>query len=117
MRTVKEQVFSAKLEQLNNPKRRVFDRFDRDELTYEDGIIYKEHRLAIPVAEQHNTRKSLHQSHISIEITLRRAHDSVYSPTITAFLKDYMLKCGICNRYRPEQCQEPLHPHKAPEIH
>ena len=70
----------------------------------------------IPAAERHNTMKSLHQSHISIEGILRRARDTVYSPGITAVLKDYISKCGICNRYRPEQCKEPLHPHKAPEI-
>ena len=88
----------------------------RDELTYEDGIIYKGHRIVIPAAEQHNTMKSLHQSHIGIESTLRRACETVYWPEITAVLKDYISKCGICNRYRPEQCKELLHPHKAPEI-
>ena len=103
---------------LDNSKKRVFDLYwnSRDELTYENGIIYKGHRVVIPAAERHNTMKSLHQSHIGIEGTLRRARDTVYWPGITAVLKDYISKCGICNRYRPEQCKEPLHPHKAPEI-
>ena len=99
----------------DNPRKRVFDLYwnSRDELTYEDGIIYKGHRIVIPAAERHNTMKSLHESHIGIEGTLRRARDTVYWPGITAVLKDYISKCGICNRYRPEQCQEPLHPHKT----
>ena len=103
---------------LDNSKKRVFDLYwnSRDELTYENGIIYKGHRVVIPAAERHRTMKSLHQSHIGIEGTLRRARDTVYWPGITAVLKDYISKCGICNRYRPEQCKEPLHPHKAPEI-
>ena len=165
VRTVKEQVFSAELEQLkhdedlnvlprklkklreetsrdveckifiqfithgwpesrkeaskfDNPRKRVFDLYwnGRDELTYEDGIIYKGHRIVIPAAERHNTMKSLHESHVAIEGTLRRARDTVYWPGITAVLKDYISKCGICSRYRLEQCQEPLHLHKAPEI-
>ena len=93
--------------QFDNPRKKVFDLYwnSRDELTYEDGIIYKGHRIVIPAAERHNTMKSLHESHIGVEGTLRRARDTVSWPGITAVLKDYISKCGICNRYRPEQCQ------------
>ena len=103
---------------LDRSGKRVFDLYSnsRDELTYEDGIVYKGHRVVIPAAERPDTMKSLHQSHIGIEGTLRRARDTVYWPGITSVLKDYIAKCGICNRYRPEQCKEPLCPHRAPEI-
>ena len=60
--------------------------------------------------------KSLHESHIGVEGTLHRARDIVYWPGITAQLKDYLSKCGICNRYRPEQCREPLQPHIVPNL-
>ena len=60
--------------------------------------------------------KSLHESHIGVEGTLRRARDVVYWPGITAQLKDYQSKCSICNRYRPEQCREPLQPHIVPNL-
>ena len=58
---------------LDNPSKRVFYLYwnSRDELTYEDGIVYKGHRVVIPAAERQNTVKSLHQSHIGIEGTLR----------------------------------------------
>ena len=50
---------------LDNPSKRVFDLYwnSHDELTYEDGIVYKGHRVVIPAAERHNTMESLHQSH------------------------------------------------------
>ena len=60
--------------------------------------------------------KSLHESHIGVEGTLRRARDIVYWPGIMAQLKDYLSKCGICNRYWPEQCREPLQPHIVPNL-
>ncbi len=43
-------------------RKRVFDLYWNgiDELTYEDGIVYKGHRTVIPAAERHNTMKSLH---------------------------------------------------------
>ena len=86
----------------------------RDELTIEDGLVYKGHRLVIPFKERSGVVKSLHESHIGIEGTLRRARDIVYWPGITAQLKDHLSRCGICNRYQPEQCKEPLKPHDVP---
>ena len=53
---------------------------------------------------------------IEIEGTLRRASDIVFCPGIAAQLKDYLSKCGICNRYRHEQCKEPLKPHDVPDL-
>jgi len=47
----------------------------RDELSTEDGLIYRGHRLVIPVGESSNIVKSLHESHIGVEGTLRRASD------------------------------------------
>ena len=88
----------------------------RDELTTEDGLVYKGHRLVIPAGERSDIVKSLHESHIGVEGTLRRARDIVYWPGITAQLKDYLSKCGICSSYRPKQCREPLQPHAVPSL-
>ena len=88
----------------------------RDELTTDDGLVYRGHRLVIPAKERPNIVKRLHESHIGIEGTLRRARDIVYWPGITAQLKDYLSKCGICNSYRPEQCKEPLKPYDVPDV-
>ena len=88
----------------------------RDELTTEDSLVYKGHRLFIPAGECSDIVKSLHESHIGVEGTLRRARDIVYWPGIMAQLKDYLSKCGICNTYRPEQCREPLQPHIVPNL-
>ena len=68
----------------------------------------------IPVGERSNIVKSLHESRIGVEGTLRCARDIVYWPGITAQLKDYLSKCGICNSYQAQQCKEPLKPHEAP---
>jgi hypothetical protein len=54
---------------LDNPSKIVVDLYwnSCDELTYENGIVYKGHRVVIPAAERHNTMKSVHQSNIGIE--------------------------------------------------
>ena len=53
-------------------------------------------------------------SHASVSNVQTIEH--VYWPGITAVLKIYIPRCGICNRYQQQQWQEPLHHHKAPEI-
>lgn len=70
----------------------------------------------IPAGERSDIVKSLHESHIGVEGTLRCARDIVYWPGITAQLKDYTSKCGICNSHRPEQCKEPLKPRAVPYL-
>ena len=52
----------------------------RDELTMEEGLVYKGHRLVIPFKEHPGIVKSLHKSHIGIEGTLRCTRDTVYWP-------------------------------------
>ena len=56
----------------------------RDELTTEDGLMYRGDRLVIPVGECSNIVKSLHESHIGVEGTLRRARNIIYWPGIRA---------------------------------
>ena len=58
-----------------------------DELTIEDGLVYKGHRLVIPFKQRPGVVKSLHESHIGLEGTLRRACDIAYWPGITASSK------------------------------
>ena len=60
--------------------------------------------------------KVLHETHVGIKGTLRWGRDIVYWPEITAQLKDYLSKCGICNSYRPEQCKEPRKPYAVPDV-
>ena len=40
----------------------------------------------------------------------------IYWPGTTVQLKDHLSRCGICNRYQPEQCKEPLKPHGVPNL-
>ena len=53
-------------------KRRVIKLYwnSREELTTEDCLVYKGHRIVIPAAERPSTIKSLHESHIGVESTL-----------------------------------------------
>ena len=58
--------------------------------------------------------EKVHSSHLGIEGCSRRAREVFYWPRMNAELKDFILKCDVCNSYKPEQPREPLMPHEIP---
>ena len=57
----------------------------------------------------------VHSSHLGVEGYLRRAREVFYWPCMNAKFKDFILKCDICNLYKPAQPREPLTmPHEIP---
>ena len=55
----------------------------RDEIAYEDGILYKGTRLIIPKSERASTLKVLHMGHYAIDKMSLRARETVYWPGIS----------------------------------
>jgi len=52
----------------------------RDEITVQNGILYRGMRVIVPKALQPNMLSKLHTSHLGIEATLRRARDVLFWP-------------------------------------
>ena len=52
----------------------------RDELTAQDGILFKGLRCVIPTSLRHKIRERLHGAHTGVEGCLRRARETVYWP-------------------------------------
>ena len=55
----------------------------RDQITCEDGIIYKGTRLIIPKSERASALKVLHMGHYAINKMSLRARETVYWPGIS----------------------------------
>ena len=87
---------------------------NRDELTAQDGVLFKGQRCLIPARLRPKIRERLHGAHTGIESCLRRARETVYWPGMTAEIKDYIAKCAVCATYQKEQPKEPLISHKIP---
>ena len=67
-----------------------------DELTSQDGIIYRGERVVIPAVLRKDMVKRIHSSHLGIEGCLRRARVSLYWPGMDAQIKDYIQSCETC---------------------
>ena len=87
----------------------------RDELSIQNGLIFKGERLVIPYGVRSHMKARIHASHIGVQGCLRRARDSVYWPGMTKELTEYILRCPTCNAYPQDQQKEPLISHAIPE--
>ena len=86
----------------------------RDELSLQDGLVFKGERLVIPSGIRHNIMARLHASHIGIQGCLRRARETVYWPGMNKEITEYISKCEICCAYPQDKAKEPLISHEIP---
>lgn len=87
----------------------------KEELTMQDGILFKENRVIVPAALRSYMVKKVVSSHIGVECCLRKACDVLYWPAMSAEIKDPISKCDTCNTYQTNQQKEPVIPHNPPK--
>uniref|UniRef100_A0A8C5QD11 Gypsy retrotransposon integrase-like protein 1 n=1 Tax=Leptobrachium leishanense TaxID=445787 RepID=A0A8C5QD11_9ANUR len=86
----------------------------RDELSVQDGVLFKGERVVIPSELRSDIMSRIHSSHFGVEGCLRRARESVYWPGMNAQLKEYIDQCDICRSFDTKQQKETLMPHEIP---
>lgn len=87
----------------------------RDELSIQNGVIFRGERVVIPVALRSEIIQRVHPSHIGIEGCLRKACECVYWPGMNAQLKTFREKCSTCSTWGVRLQKETLRPHEAPK--
>ncbi|XP_051782584.1 uncharacterized protein K02A2.6-like [Erpetoichthys calabaricus] len=87
----------------------------QDELSIQDGIVFKGERVVIPDALRSDTIQRVHSAHLGIEGCLRRARECLYWPGMNAQIKGYIEKCDLCRTLGVKQQKESLYPHELPE--
>ena len=86
----------------------------REELSVEDGLIFKAQRLVIPTSQRSAFLTDLHLGHFGEEKTLLRARESVYWPGITEDIRQFIKGCNSCQATQPSQQKEPMISHNVP---
>ena len=87
----------------------------REELTVQNGVIFKGERIVIPKAMRPEMLKRIHSSHLGGESCLRKARDVLYWPNMSYEIKDMVGQCTTCNEHQRTQTKEPLMTHPIPE--
>ena len=86
----------------------------RDELTVQDGLIFKGEQVLIPATMRKLMKEKIHSSHLGIEGCLRRARECLYWPKMSQEIKDYIQQCEICTTYETTPQKETLESHEIP---
>ena len=87
----------------------------RDELSAENGIVYRGVRVVIPASLRNSILSTLHSSHLGSEATLRKAKDSVYWPSIHNDITNMCEQCQPCQANKPSNCREPMKSQPVPK--
>ena len=85
----------------------------RDELSVQDGLIFKGERVVVPKAARSGLLKRIHNSHLGVNGCLNRARECLYWPGMTGDIKNYVSTCEACREYEKGQRKETLISHEA----
>ena len=88
--------------------------FSRDQLSLQNGLIFKGEHLVVLGGAKDYIRSRVHSSHIGIQGCLRHARESVYWPGMNSNMKEFISKCPTCNAHQAGQPKEPTICHEIP---
>ena len=83
----------------------------REELSVEDGLLFKSDRLVVPRPLRAEVLDEIHEAHLGENKSNKRLCSLAISDSSTQ-IKDKVSSCPICNAFRNQQQRESLHPHE-----
>ena len=86
----------------------------RDELGPEDGILYRGQRIVVPNSLRQEYLTLLHQGHMGIEGTRRRAKEMLYWPNMNEDIEMHISNCEPCQQVRNHQPKAPISNYPVP---
>jgi len=88
----------------------------RDELSIQDGVIYRGERVVIPASLRRELKQKMHAGHLGINSCLRQAREIVFWPGMSGEIRHYVEACGVCATYADKQPAEPLVMLETPKL-
>lgn len=79
-----------------------------DELSVVDGILFKGSKIVVPQTLQDNMLVRIHEGHLGMEKSKRRAKAVLYWPNMGADIERSIGACETCQTYWAKQSKEPL---------
>ena len=87
----------------------------KDQLSFHDGIIYRGDRIVVSATLRKSLTEKLHQAHMGVESTLRRARTSLWRPGMNTQLKQFIPSCQACKSFQRNNQKESLMSHSIPD--
>lgn len=86
----------------------------REEISHEDGLLFKANKLIVPNQLRQEMINKIHESHLGIVKCKARGRDILYWPGMSTQIEDAVSKCATCNENRNNNQKEPLYQHEVP---
>lgn len=86
----------------------------RDEISAQDGILYRGQKVIIPKSLSPEMLKRIHSSHIGGDACYRQDRDTLYWPSMQAEIKDFVSNCSTCNEFAHNQQKKTMLSHDIP---
>ena len=87
----------------------------REEISAENGLLFKGHRLIVPEKLSNGVLQNIHEGHFGFEKMQLRAREAVFWPGITSDLLQTAQSCEVCQTFSRSQQRETLLPHEVPQ--
>ena len=87
----------------------------KDQLSFNDDILYRGDRIVVSATLRKSLTEKLHQAHMSVESTLRRARTSLWWPGMNSQLKQFISTCQVCKSFQRNNPKESLMSHSIPD--
>ena len=89
----------------------------REEISAENGLLFKGHRLIVPEKLRSRVLQTFHEGHFGFEKMQLRVREAVFWPGIISDLLQAAQGCEVCQTFsRSQQC-ETLLPREVPQGH
>ena len=88
----------------------------REDLSVENGLVLKDHRLIVPESLRTQMLSLVHQGHMGTEKCLLRAKDCMFWPGISKDIKELISNCSTCIKYAKQQPKERLLQYNLPSF-
>lgn len=87
----------------------------REELTHQDGVIYKGTQVLIPLAKRNAILQKAHAAHFGAESNIRLCKDTVFWPGMKSDIRETCRSCGKCAQFQLQNAKEPMKSQPIPE--
>lgn len=87
----------------------------KSELHFENGLLFRNHRLVIPTELQGKIAKWLHAPHLGIEKTLARGRAHYFWPRMNGQIREIVTSCTVCEKFTRNIRKEELMQGDMPE--
>ncbi|KAK7105231.1 hypothetical protein V1264_016637 [Littorina saxatilis] len=86
----------------------------RDEISVQDGLIFKGERVVVPISMRHEMKTAVHSTHSGIDGCLKRARECLFWPGMSGDIKHFISSCEVCSTFQSANQPESLMPHDLP---